>query len=405
MSWSTLPRARQWAVALCALSFTGFSTWELTRPAYTPLMDLSGVFTDHFSHLNAARVFTRFGLEVWRKPLTSLLPRPTKEQADNLPPDVFYCSDCVFLMPGWDKPVLQSWPQVVRFYPPGDMVLTAPLAALYHFTPLSATATNRLLLVLILACAHLGLLVLLDSLLQAPEALRWHVLLPIYLGANAILHWSLEGFYDVAMIAPLLLCWRALANRRGLAASVWFCAASFLHFRAYYYVPWAIAAAVLVLREKQWRAWTRLDWTAAAAGALMGASSLGSYFLALRGLLDFNTYLSPLVITKDHVDRPMLVLALLVALAAVAAFAAARSWLDVLMVPWLALVLTTVRQTMPWYMLALVPWLCSLPRPGHPERAPLVFDARVLIFLFLAVIHYDPRFGIDGAPIWLSRLF
>jgi hypothetical protein len=260
-------------------------------------------------------------------------------------------------------------------------------------------------LVLILACAHLGLFVLFESLLQAPESLRWHVLVPMYLGTNAILHWSLEGFYDVAIIAPLLLSWRALGQRRGLAAGAWFCTAAFLHFRAYYYAPWALAAALVVVRGRQWRFWRPLDWAAAGAGALLGAASLGSYFLALRGLLGFNVYLSPLAITKDHVDRPMLLLALAVALLALAAFAAARSWLDALMVPWLALVLTTVRQTMPWYMLALVPWLCALPRPGRPERGPLVFDARIAVFLFLAVIHYDPRFGLDAAPVWLARLF
>ena len=48
-----------------------------------------------------------------------------------------------------------------------------------------------------------------------------------------VVHWTLEGFYDVAMIAPLLLCWRYLGQRRGLAAGVAFCAAAFLHFRAY----------------------------------------------------------------------------------------------------------------------------------------------------------------------------
>jgi hypothetical protein len=401
-----MPPSRRWALALCLLSFTGWSSWELLRPARSPFMDLAGIFTDHFSHMNAGRLFTRFGLDVWRQPLTQLLPRATPAEEALLPEDERACHDCIFLAPGWSRPVLQSWPHVVRFYPPGDMLLTAPLAALYHFTSIPATAVNRMLLVLLLACAHLGLLVLLEDLFAAPEGLRWHTLLPGFLGALAVLHWTLEGFYDCSMVAPLLLCWRYLGQRRGLAAGVAFCAAAFLHFRAFYYAPWALAAGLLVLRERQWRSWTRRDWLAAGAAALMGAASLGSYFLALPGMIAFPDYLSPLLITRSHLDRSALLTAALIAGVALTAFVAARSWLDVLMVPWLALVLTTVRQTMPWYMIAIVPWLCSVPRPGRPERAPLVLDGRVLIFLFLAVaVHADHRIGLDVVPEWLARRF
>ncbi len=398
------PSPRRLAAALCLLSFTAWSTWELVRPARSPFMDLSGTFTDHFSHMNAARLFTRVGADVWRTPLNRMLPRPTPDEAARLPPEDFACRDCVFVVPGWKKPILQSWPSVVRFYPPGDMVLMAPVAALFHFTELSATNANRLLLVIILACAHLGLLLLLEPILAAQGPARWELLLPLYLGANVIFHWSLEGFYDVVMIAPLLLCWRALGQRRGLSAGVWFCVAAFFHFRSYYYAPWALAAAVLVVREQQWRTFDKRAWVALGAGALLGAASLGSYFLALRGLLDFNVYLSPLVITASHVDKPALVTGALVAVFSLLMFVTARSWMDALMVPWLALILTTVRQTMPWYMIALVPWLCASPRPGRPERSTLAYQGRILIFLFLAYVHYDPRLGLDVAPTWLGRL-
>ena len=401
-----MPTTRSWALLLSALSFFGWSTWELARPARSPLMDLSNQFTDHASHMNAARVFTRVGLDVWRKPLDALLPRPTREQAALLPADVFWCRDCLFVAPGWKKPVLQSWSSVVRFYPPGDMVLTAPVAALYHFTDLSATNANRLLLVLILACAHLGIFVLLDGLLAAPGGLRWHTLVPMYLGIITTLHWSLEGFYDVAMIAPLLLSWRYLGQKRGLAAGVAFCAAAFLHFRAYYYAPWALYAGFLIVREKQWRAWRGADFAALGAGALLGAASLLSYFLAAPGLFAFNQFLSPLLVSRGHVDPGKLLAGAVVAAIALAAFVSARSWLDVLLVPWIALILMTVRQTMPWYMLAIVPWLCALPRPGREERAALVFDARVLVFLFRAIeVHLDAPLGSDVAPGWLARVF
>ena len=401
-----MPHTRRLALVLSLVSFVAFSSWELLRPARTPLMDLSNTFSDHFSHMNAGRLFLRVGLDVWRKPLVEMLPPPTPQQAANLPPVARWCRDCAFIVPGWEKPVLQSWPTVVRFYPPGDMVLTAPIAALYHFTDLSATDANRLLLVLILACAHLGLFLLLDGLFAAPDGLRWHALLPGFYGVTVVLHWSLEGFYDVSMVAPLLLCWRWLGQRRGLAAAVAFCAAAFLHFRAYYYAPWFLAAIVLIVRERQWRTWARRDVAALGAGALMGAASLGSYLLAVPGLLSFSTYPSPLFIGHGHFDGEALGMAALVTLLAIAAFALSHSLLDALLVPWIALILITVRQTMPWYMVAVVPWLCAVPRPGKAERAPLVLDARLLLFLFLAaVVHPDQRIGTDLMPTWLAKLF
>src|SRR5438105_12814524 len=115
-------------------------------------------------------------------------------------------------------------------------------------------------------------------------------LVPAFLGTNAVLRWTMEGFYDSAMLVPLLLCWRYLGQRRGLAAGVAFCAAAFLHFRAYYYAPWAVAAAFIVVRDRQWRDWRGRDFAALAAGAVLGAASLVSYFLALPGLFAFHEY-------------------------------------------------------------------------------------------------------------------
>ncbi len=401
-----LPPARRWVLALTVTSFLGWSTWELTRPPTNAFMDLSGWFTDHFSHMNAGRLFFRFGPDVWRVPLNRLLPRPTAAQLEALPDDVKRCRDCLFVAPGWEKPVVQSWPHVVRFYPPGDMVLTAPVAVLYHFTPLSFTNANRLLLVILLGAAHLGLFLLLDGLLSAPPEVRYSSLLAGFLGVNFLLRWTLEGFYDSALLFPLLLCWRYLGQRRGLAAGVAFCAAAFLHFRAYYYAPWAIWAAAMVVRERQWRTWTPRDWTAAGAAALLGGASLTTYFLALPGLLAVDQLLSPLLITKAHVVAPALWVAAAVGAVAVAAFFAASSRIDAAMAGWIGLVLTQVRQSLAWYPLAAVPWMVSPPRPGRPERAPLVMEARVLVFLFLVLyVHGERPYAFEAViPTWILRL-
>src|SRR5207302_10506100 len=220
---------RRRTLLLCAASFVAFSAWELLRPAH-PYVDLSrGHFTDHFSHLNAARLFTRFGARIWTVPLDKTLKRATPAERRAMPRDVNCTPDCVFVMPGWSKPVTQNWPHVVRYTPLGALALVAPLAALYHFTPLSFTMTNRLLLVLFLFFAHLGLFVLLDGLWSLPEPLCSAAFLPGLIGANEILHWTLEGFYDAILVAPLLLCWRFLGQRRGLWAITAYCVAAFFH--------------------------------------------------------------------------------------------------------------------------------------------------------------------------------
>ena len=403
----TWPAARRWALAVTAFSFVGWSAWEMVRPPTNSYMDLSGKFTDHFSHMAAARLFCRFGFDVWRVPLVRLLPSPTPQERLALPQDTKRCPDCLFVAPGWEKPVVQSWPHVVRFYPPGDLVLTAPVAVLYHYTSLSLTTASRMLLVIFLAAAHLGLFLLLEGLLEAPPAVRYSSLFAGFLGVNCVLRWTLEGFYDSAILFPLLLCWRYLGERRGLAAGVAFCAAAFLHFRAYYYAPWAIWAAVLLVRERQWRSWRAWDWAAAAAAALMGGASLATWSMALPGLLAFEAFPSPLLVTSSHVVLPALALAGAVGAAALALFLFAGSRIDAAMVGWMGLVLTQVRQSLAWYPVAVVPWLVSPARSRHPGRAALIPQARVLVFLLLALhLHREQPYDLEAViPTWIFRLF
>lgn len=390
-------------MALTLASFLLSSGWELARPPDNPFMDLSGRFTDHFSHMNAARLFTRFGADIWRKPLLSLLPRPNLAEYLALPDDVKRCADCLFVAPGWRKPVEQSWPAVVRFYPPGDLVLMAPIAALYHFTDLSFTNANRLLLVLLLALAHLGIFLLVGELVGSGAG--WLAVLTGFFAVNLVLRWTLEGFYDSALLVPLVLCWRYLQKQRGLAALVAFCAAAFLHFRAYYYSPWAVAALLLLHRQQAWRTWTRREWMAALLAAAMGLLSLWTYFLALPGLMRFRGYDNPLLIGRGHLDAPALLAFAAVLGLAMVLFWAARSAMDAAMAGFITLVLTQVRQSFAWYPVAVVPWLCAPPWAASPARARFVLAGRLILFLFLALyVHVDSPHPIDPVvPTWLFR--
>jgi hypothetical protein len=374
---------------LTAASFAGFCAWEMTRRVH-PYADLSnGFFTDHFSHMNDARHFPRAGVRQWTTPLARMEPRLTPAERAALPPDVVDCPDgCLFHVDGWpaQKPMQQSWPLLTRFYPPGDLLLFAPMAALYHVTPIRTATINRLLVVLCLAFAHAAIFTILDRVEGPLSALS------ALLGASVLIHWSLEGFYDASIVLPLLLCDAFLAAGLGASAFLAFGVAMLLHFRALYYVPWGLAAAVLVFRARASLRWP--EQVKVAVGALCLALSVTTFAVALPGLLGYPLQLNPLFLRTAALDRAALAEGAALAVAAAAVFVWARSPLDAGLVAWLALVLTQVRQNYSWYSMALVPWLCA------PAQRPAVRLARLAVFAFLAVrIHNDSLW-----PRWIAQV-
>jgi hypothetical protein len=377
---------RRIAAALTAASFTGFAAWEMTRDVH-PWGDLSnGFFTDHISHMNDARHFARAGMQNWTTPLARMEPRLTPAERAALPSDIVDCPDgCLFHVDGWPagKPMQQSWPLLTRFYPPGDLLLFAPMAAVYHFTAIRSSTVDRLLIVLCLAFAHAGIFAILDRVDGALSALC------ALLGASALVHWSLEGFYDAAIVLPLLLCDAFLAAGLGASALLAFAVAMLLHFRALYYVPWGVAAAVLVLRAR-----TKPGFAKLALAAVCLCASIATFALCVPGLLAYPMQLNPLLVGTAAADGTALAGAAAVGVAAVGVFLWARSPLDAAIVAWLAIVLTHVRQNYSWYTMALVPWLCA------PSRKPAVRLARLAVFAFLAVrIHQDPLW-----PRWIGQV-
>jgi hypothetical protein len=384
-----VPWRRRVAAALTAASFAGFCAWEMTRRVH-PWGDLSnGFFTDHFSHMNDARHFPRAGARHWTTPLAQMEPRLTPAERAALPPDVVDCPDgCLFHVDGWpaDKPMQQSWPLLTRFYPPGDLLLFAPMAALYHFTPIRAATVNRLAILLCLAFAHAAIFAILDR-VEGPLSV-----LCALLGASVLIHWSLEGFYDASMVLPLLLCDAFLAAGLGASAFLAFGVAMLLHFRALYYVPWGLAAAVLVFHARA--SLRRPDQVKVVVGALCLAVSVATFALALPGLLAYPQQLNPLFLRTAALDRAALAEGAALAVAAAAVFVWARSPLDAGLAAWVALVLTQVRQNYSWYSVALVPWLCA------PARKPAVRLARLAVFAFLAMrIHNDSLW-----PRWIAQV-
>ncbi len=222
---------------------------------------------------------------------------------------------------------------------------------------------------------------------------------PIGLFAGLIVYgelvrWSAAGFYDAAAVLPLVLCARSLRERRGVAALTAYCIAAALHFRAFYFAPWPLAAAWIVIKDKQWRGLRGRDLLALAVALLCAVCSLGTFAMvwpALRVTGDLNAL---------H-QLPVLLAFLLFWALCAAGFIRARAFLDLAVLAWLLVLLPLQRHAFNWYAVLLLPWL-SAPVPARAkEKFRLVGEARLLAFVVAAGYVYD-RWPMP--PQWLPQL-
>ncbi len=381
-----LPSSR--ALLLVALSFVGWGSWALVSPHQAPYGGLSGRFSDHISHMNAARLFTLCGTCVWEQPADAFLRRYTNEERRRLPDDLsahMAESAPLYVFPGGslDKPLFLNWPIFPRPYPPGALLLSAPAALAYHFTPLSFSGASRLLILGYLLYAHLGLLIVLRWLLSEAAQTGALGLLGGFLLYSETVRWALEGFYDVALLAPLALCGHFLYQRRGLAALVCYCVAAFLHYRAFFFAPLSLYALYLLLREGKREPWGVRQWVAMGAVALLGGASLQTFGLVAPSLSLF-PLTNPLRAPDTHALPHLLVGG---GLAAVGLLYA-RAWLDLALLGWMGMMLLRIYQTQAWHALSLLLWLALPVWTPRSERVPLVRDVRLAFVWMMAVLVY-----------------
>ena len=395
---------RQIALLLTLLSCLGWLGFVFGRPNPHPWGDLTrGVFTDHLSHMNAARLFPRVGLEIYRTPIKRLFGTMSPGEIARLPQDVQAGGSNtggIYDVPGWpqDKPLVTSWTDKPRLYPPGDMLLVAPLAVAYHFTGLSFATCNLLLIGLFVVFAHVVIFYLAEGFCLGEGQGRTIDFLTLTLLYSEVIRCTLDGFYDAAAMAPLLLCSRYLYERRGLAAATAYCVAAFIHFRAFFLAPWALYAAWLVVRERQWRTWSRRDLCVVAIAISLAALSLFVFALnwpTLQSLPSGN----PVNLTHGYKLPFVLTLVIMLGVCG-AAFAAVQAWLDLAIMCWLALVLFTLHEVCFWHALIPMVWL------GAPTRVAPAFivtlrGARTLF----ALTAFALVFGERVVPTWLELLF
>jgi hypothetical protein len=285
--------------------------------------------------------------------------------------------------------MIASWSFNPRFYPPGDAVLFAPVALLYHFTSLSFARANLLALCLLLVYAHVSLYLLLRA--TDGEPLRALTLLVVYF---PLIHWTLEGFYDGALLAPLVACALLIRRRRGIEALLAFCVAAAIHFRAFFYAPWAMAAAILVVRQRQWRSWGAPEWAMAAGCGALSVATLVP-FAILKEALGSLGYTNLAALQQMRPEA--LVLAAIAGVAAILLLRA-RAWLELAMLLWITAMLFSLHQAEQWHAVVLLAWLCA---PAAGSDLLLAVQARLWFVLgATAVVFRD-----WPIPSWLARLF
>lgn len=387
-----------------AASFVLWAGLWLTRTHASPYADLDrGTYTDHFSHVNAARAFARFGTAVWTQPAGSLgAPVPPEVRA-RLPRGAGTAGLAVRHVEGWpaDKPLTFSWGEYARIYPAGLFLLVAPVALAYHFTPLTFAGMNLACVVLFLFYLHLSFyLVLRHWWPQGPvtpssarSPVRALAVLFVY---SECIHWTLNGFYDASILGPLALSGVFLAQRRPIASVLAYCVAAALHFRAYFFAPLPLFALAVFVQDRGWRTLRGRDALALAAIAVLAVASLLPFSWvqdSLRRLPVENV-----VHFSRGLDTPgMKAFALVVAVLA-AVLLSARAWLDAAICLWMGSMLVRIPYGFNWYLLAPLAWLALPLSARHPGRTA---DARALFVAFASML----VFWYPPSPFWTVRLF
>ncbi|MDQ3964503.1 MAG: hypothetical protein M3277_11425 [Actinomycetota bacterium] len=397
ISW--YPKSAADLFVLC--SAIGWILWALLRPVCHPFMDLTcGNYTDHFSHMNTARLFTEVGIEVWQRPLDEFGRRLTMNELKALPSHVRAAAkDGARAIPGWpiDKPFISSWANNPRFHPPGFLALVAPVAIVYHTTDLSLTGANRLLIASFLGYAHISLFIFFRAIKRLGPSLIG--LLGAVMVYGEVIHFSLEGFYEAAIIGPLILSAFALRRRDGLAAVGWFTLAAFLHFRALFFLPLVLYGGWLIFRNKEWRRWRTRSWAIAIGSVVAGALTLGVFALLWPHLHEIRVN-NPVHFGRlfDRADIAVLYLGMFVFLGVI--LIRARSWFDLGILTWSFFMFTQLRETFPWDVASLLAWIGM---PIAASRAILARDARLLAIMFVALFVFD--YASLPNPIWIIQLF
>jgi hypothetical protein len=212
-------------IALCIASFMGCALLAHWRDS--PYADLSGKYTDHLHHVYGVWLFWKHGMAVFTTPLGQLSAEGFAHS-------------------------LQAWGEVPWMYPPGALVLFAPMTLIAQLTSLTTPQVIKATMLYVLFWSHVGFYLFARACEACPPGQR---LLLRSFGWLMLTHLAVEGFYDPLWIgtgAAIVACARRGAHGR---AMWWFALSATLHFRAVAFAPAAAYALFRLLRARPLRTW------------------------------------------------------------------------------------------------------------------------------------------------------
>jgi hypothetical protein len=387
------PTTRKTALCVVLTSLLFWTGWIcLNRDAH-PFGDISnGKYCDHVTHMNCARVFPRVGLDIWRKPISEMFPELNTEQKAQLPDDVRVGASPtggIYLVPGWpiQKPLAVNWSHRPRNYPPGDLLLFAPAALLYHYTSIPAWWANRVALFLCILFAHMAFYFFVRLYLDRPDEHGPVTLVTLFVIYGICMFWTLQGFYDLAAVPPLILCGKYLAQRRGIDALLAYCVAAVIHFRVYFLAPLFLCAAWITIKNRQWLTWSRRDWQKLGIAAVLAGASLFPFFMVWPWVSHAKAN-NMVNIWEPAVKYPVVCVMAAVWVCAALGFIWSGAWLDLGILMWLGLTISTLHEALQWHVLVPIAWLgvpIILPESAGATRAVVVRDFRLIVLLAAAL--------------------
>jgi hypothetical protein len=298
-------------------------------------------------------------------------------------------------IPSHERALVLNWARYPRFYPPGAQLVHVP-AALLYLAGVSLSTVNELLEWQYVLTGFVLLAILFKhATLLFPPAPR--VLAYAVIGLNGIhvTRWALDGFYDCTSLLFLALSTIAILERRWAMGLLHWSAAFFFHYRALWYAPLAVYAAIALLRERQLSS-SAPRLIAAAGMAATAALTLWASYPALAQM-DINNRWHW---AFGHLSSVKALRSVEIAGALMLVCLANRNWLRFAALLSLGTFLFSVHEVRPWHSLFLWPLLYIGGSTGSPSAWRRWFEVAIA----LALVAHVGRMQFEQSQIRLDEL-
>ncbi len=207
--------------------------------SHHPTYKVWGSGTDHISHSMTVFLFLEHQFEIYQEPVTNLCPIKDSEKITQFKekykiPEKDLRNVCQ-ISPD-SRVLFFSWPEVVRSYPPGELLIGIPGAIFYSISDDFDMTAIFLAVIYFLTAAGCALLIL-----YALRDLKTEVGdVTLALICGFFLPMGLDGYYDsVPALFIVLSILYALKENNPVKSFLFFALAGFFHFRYFMYFPMA----------------------------------------------------------------------------------------------------------------------------------------------------------------------